>query len=90
MSRYSGWFSLQVFKNNGLGDIVKLILKHNHGIKWSLFLKEYLQDIITAYYRNLPISFEANEEYVLFAIRAIEQLSLSKVICASNDGRSMS
>lgn len=90
MSKYSGWFSLQVFKNNGITNIVKLILKHNHGIKWSLFLKEYLQDIIKTYYRNLPISFESNEEYVLFTVRATEQLSLSKLSYSSDNSRSMS
>lgn len=90
MSKYSGWFSLHVFKNNGVTDIVKLILKHNHGIKWSLFLKEYLQDIIKTYYRNLPISFEANEEYALFTVRATEQLSLSKISYGSNNDHSMS
>lgn len=71
MSKYSGWFSLQVFKNNA-GAGAKFILKHSCGTRWSLFLKEYLEHIIKTYYHGLPVSLETNDDYLLIVVRRAE------------------
>lgn len=90
MSKYSGWFSLQLFKNNngaGISGSAKFILKHGYGIRWSLFLKGYLEHIVKTYYHNLPINLETNNDYVLLVLRATEQMQLFNAK-SPNDGHS--
>src|SRR5690606_22668828 len=90
MSKHSGWFSLQLFKNNnsvGISGSANFILKHGYGIRWSLFLKGYLDHIVKTYYDNLPISLETNNDYVLLVIRTTGQMQLFKGKSA-NDGQS--